>query len=102
VAEVQIRGIAMIASRNESEASAPRSGARERRQVDRFEGTIPSWVGERVGTADEVRRLKENLALGARQMAQMRGRNEQLMAVNSDLRCRLGEMTLRWIDASGP
>ena len=99
---MQIRGFAMIASRNESEASAPRTGARERRQVDRFEGTIPSWVGERVGTADEVRRLGENLALGARQMAQMRGRNEQLMAVNSDLRCRLGEMTLRWIDASGP
>ena len=47
---------------------------------------------------DEVARLKELLAFSARQMAELRRRNEQLMAVNSDLRCKLGEMTLRWVD----
>jgi hypothetical protein len=32
-------------------------------------------------------------------MAELRRRNEELMTMNSDLRCRLGEMTLRWVDA---
>lgn len=90
----------MIASHEEPEPSAPQVGARERRHGDRFDGTVPTWVGERVGSSDEVERLKQNLASGAQQMAQLRGRNEQLMAVNSDLRCKLGEMTLRWVDAS--
>jgi len=95
-----LRGAAMIASRNESASRPPRSGGVDRRQLDRFEGEIPGWIGERVGTADEVARLKAILAFNARQMAQLRSRNEQLMAVNSDLRCKLGEMTLRWVDAS--
>ena len=47
---------------------------------------------------DEIARLKDLLAFSARQMAGLRRRNEQLMAVNSDLRCKLGEMTLRWVD----
>jgi len=92
----------MIASRTDSTPATPRVGLRDRRQVDRFDGNAPAWVGERVGTPDEVERLKQSLALASRQMAQLRGRNEQLMAVNSDLRCKLGEMTLRWVDASNP
>jgi len=92
----------MIASSRDPGSGTSAAGARDRRQPGRFDGDVPGWVGERIGTADEVERLKENLALGARQMAQLRSRNEQLMAVNSDLRCKLGEMTLRWIDASGP
>lgn len=47
---------------------------------------------------DEIARLKDLLAFSARQMGDLRRRNEQLMAVNSDLRCKLGEMTLRWVD----
>ena len=31
-------------------------------------------------------------------LADLRSRNEQLMAVNSDLRCKLGEMTSLWVD----
>jgi hypothetical protein len=95
-----LRGAAMIASRNESASKLPRSGGMDRRQFDRFDGEVPDWIGKRVGTADEVARLKASLAFNARQMAQLRSRNEQLMAVNSDLRCKLGEMTLRWVDAS--
>ena len=95
-----LRGAAMIASRNDSTSRLPASGALDRRQFDRFNGEVPEWVGERVGTADEVARLKASLAFSARQMAQLRRRNEQLMAVNSDLRCKLGEMTLCWVDAS--
>ena len=91
----------MIASRDESGSSAPTPGAVERRQVERFDGGTPGWLGQRVGTADEVARLKAMLAANTRQMGQLRGRNEQLMAVNSDLRCKLGEMTLRWVDACG-
>ena len=72
----------------------------DRRQFDRFDAEPPSWVGERVGTDEEVARLKATLAFNGRQMAQLRSRNEQLMAVNSDLRCKLGEMTLCWVDAS--
>ena len=70
----------------------------ERRHVERPEQGTPSWVGQRVGTVDEVTRLKEWLAFSARQMAELRSRNEQLMTMASDLRCRLGEMTLRWVD----
>jgi hypothetical protein len=92
----------MIASHKESGPAAPRAGARDRRQFDRIDGKAPDWIGERLGTPDEVARLKETLAFSARQMAQLRSRNEQLMAVNSDLRCKLGEMTLRWLDASSP
>ena len=73
----------------------------DRRQSERFDGETPEWVGQRVGTSDEVDQLKAMLAVNARQMRQLRGRNEQLMAVNSDLRCKLGEMTLRWVDACG-
>ncbi|MFL6592554.1 MAG: hypothetical protein ACJ8GK_07585 [Luteimonas sp.] len=47
---------------------------------------------------DEIARLKELLSFSARQMAELRRRNEQLMGINSDLRCKLGEMTLRWVD----
>jgi hypothetical protein len=92
----------MIASRKETGSIATHAGARDRRQFDRFDGKAPDWIGVRVGSAEEVARLKENLASNARQMAQLRSRNEQLMAVNSDLRCKLGEMTLRWVDASNP
>jgi hypothetical protein len=92
----------MIASRKEPEPNAPRAVGSDRRHGERFDGTVPDWIGERVGNELEVERLRQNLALGARQMAQLRSRNEQLMAVNSDLRCKLGEMTLRWVDASGP
>jgi hypothetical protein len=74
----------------------------ERRHVERLEEGVPSWLGQRVGTSDEVGRLKELLVFSARQMAALRSRNEQLMAMNSDLRCKLGEMTLRWVDACNP
>lgn len=90
----------MIASHNDSQSNAPNGGVLDRRQLDRFDGNTPGWVGERVGTTDEVAHLKNMLAFNARQMAQLRKRNEQLMGVNSDLRCKLGEMTLRWVDAS--
>ena len=66
----------------------------ERRRIDRagiaLTGELPSQ--------DEIDRLKYLLAFSARQLADVRSRNEQLMAVNSDLRCKLGEMTLRWVD----
>jgi hypothetical protein len=90
----------MTTSRKEIESAKLPSGAADRRQVDRFDEP-PVWVGQRVGTTDEVARLKEMLSFSARQMAQLRSRNEQLMAINSDLRCKLGEMTVRWVDASG-
>jgi hypothetical protein len=90
----------MIASRKESTSNRSRTDGVDRRQFDRFDGETPGWVGERVGTDEEVARLKAVLASNARQMAQLRSRNEQLMAINSDLRCKLGEMTLRWVDAS--
>jgi len=90
----------MIVSRKESASNQSRTDGMDRRQFDRFDGETPAWVGERVGTDEEVARLKATLASNARQMAQLRSRNEQLMAINSDLRCKLGEMTLRWVDAS--
>jgi len=90
----------MIASRKESTSNRSRTDGLDRRQFDRFDAETPNWVGERVGTDEEVARLKATLASNARQMAQLRSRNEQLMAINSDLRCKLGEMTLRWVDAS--
>ena len=96
----RLQGAVMIASRKESASNLPRTGGMDRRQFDRFDAELPSWVGERVGTEEEVARLKATLASNARQMAQLRSRNEQLMAVNSDLRCKLGEMTLRWVDLS--
>ena len=55
-------------------------------------------IDPQVPGCDETARLKELLSFSARQMAELRRRNEQLMAVNSDLRCKLGEMTLRWVD----
>ena len=68
----------------------------DRRQFD------PAGVALTGGppTQDEIARLKHLLAFSARQMADLRSRNEQLMTVNSDLRCKLGEMTLRWVDLS--
>jgi hypothetical protein len=71
----------------------------ERRHSARIAGGCPAWVGERAGTPEEVAQLKEMLAFNARQMAELRKRNEQLMAITSDLRCKLGEMTVRWVDS---
>ena len=60
---------------------------------------VPSMIGAPTpGECDEIARLKELLSFSARQMAELRRRNEQLMGINSDLRCKLGEMTLRWVD----
>jgi hypothetical protein len=70
----------------------------DRRRLDRVEMLVPLDASDASG--DEVQRLKRLLAFSARQMADLRSRNEQLMAVNSDLRCKLGEMTLRWVDLS--
>ena len=66
----------------------------ERRRVDRAGIALTSELPPQ----DEIDRLKYLLAFSARQLADLRSRNEQLMAVNSDLRCKLGEMTLRWVD----
>lgn len=66
----------------------------ERRGLDRAAIAVASDLPGQ----DEVERLKYLLAFSARQLAELRIRNEQLMAVNSDLRCKLGEMTLRWVD----
>lgn len=71
----------------------------ERRYFDRSCFPPPSWLGQRIGAPEEVERLKEALTFSARRMAELRRRNEQLMAINSDLRWRLGEMTLKWVDA---
>ena len=71
----------------------------ERRHFDRSCFPPPSWLGQRDGDPVEVERLTETLTFSARQMAELRRRNELLMAVNSDLRWRLGELTLKWIDA---
>ena len=59
---------------------------------------LPSIIGPQMCERDEIARLKELLSFSARQMAELRRRNEQLMGINSDLRCKLGEMTLRWVD----
>jgi len=60
---------------------------------------LPSMNGPLVqDEREEIARLKELLSFSARQMAELRRRNEQLMGINSDLRCKLGEMTLRWVD----
>jgi hypothetical protein len=79
--------------------ATPTTPRTERREVDRSKLLLPSWLGQRVGSPEEVARLKESLIHCTEQMAKLRSRNEQLMAVNSDLRCRLGEMTLKWVDA---
>lgn len=71
----------------------------ERRHFDRAYFPPPSWLGQRIGAPEEVERLKEALAFCTKQMVDLRRRNEQLMVINSDLRCRLGEMTLKWVDA---
>jgi hypothetical protein len=71
----------------------------ERRHFDRTYLPPPSWLGQRIGAPEEVERLKDALAFCTAQMVDLRRRNEQLMAINSDLRCRLGEMTLQWVDA---
>lgn len=68
----------------------------ERRHLDRAEIVATSGPPSQ----DEIERLKYLLAFSARQMGDLRSRNEQLMTVNSDLRCKLGEMTLRWVDLS--
>lgn len=73
----------------------------ERRQVGRLED-LPEWIGQRAGTPEEIAQLREMLDFSSRQMAELRKRNEQLMVVNSDLRCKLGEMTLRWVDNCYP
>lgn len=70
----------------------------ERRHFERPYAPTCGWIGQRVGTPDEVAELKGLLAFSAQQMALLRSRNEQLMAVNSDLRYKLGEMTVRWVD----
>ena len=70
----------------------------ERRHFDRANIPPPSWLGQRVGTADEVKRLKDSLVFSAQRMVEMRRRNDQLMAINSELRFQLGEMTVRWVD----
>jgi len=60
---------------------------------------LPSMIGPQTACErDEIAHLKELLSFSARQMAELRRRNEQLMGINSDLRCKLGEMTLRWVD----
>jgi hypothetical protein len=90
----------MFASNRASAEDPAGSGAQvERRHADRIAGGCPAWIGERAGTPEEVAQLKEFLAFNARQMAELRKRNEQLMAITSDLRCKLGEMTLRWVDS---
>ncbi|WP_166207529.1 hypothetical protein [Cognatiluteimonas telluris] len=88
----------MGAVRRDPGHDALRVGSDERRHRERLDAA-PGWIGQRVGTTDEVARLKDLLAFTARQMAELRRRNEELMTMNSDLRCRLGEMTLRWVDA---
>ena len=70
----------------------------ERRHFDRSCFPPPRWLGQRVGAPEEVERLTDALTFSARQMAELRRRNELLMAINSDLRWRLGEMTLKWVD----
>lgn len=70
----------------------------ERRHFERPYAPTCGWIGQRVGTPEEVAELKGLLAFSAQQMALLRSRNEQLMAVNSDLRYKLGEMTVRWVD----
>jgi hypothetical protein len=70
----------------------------ERRHFERPYAPTCGWIGERVGTPEEVAELKGLLAFSTQQMALLRSRNEQLMAVNSDLRYKLGEMTVRWVD----
>jgi hypothetical protein len=70
----------------------------ERRHFERPYAPSWGWIGQRVGTPEEVAELKGLLAFSAQQMALRRSRNEQLMAVNSDLRYKLGEITVRWVD----
>jgi hypothetical protein len=70
----------------------------ERRHFERPYAPTCGWIGQRVGTPEEVAELKGLLAFSAQQMALLRSRNEQLMAVNSDLRYKLGEITVRWVD----
>ena len=70
----------------------------ERRHFERPYAPTCGWIGQRVGTPEEVAELKGLLAFSAQQMALLRSRNEPLMAVNSDLRYKLGEMTVRWVD----
>lgn len=71
----------------------------ERRHFDRSQFPPPPWIVQSVGNTDEVTRLKNQLPGSAQQMADLRSRIELLMAANSDLRWRLGEMTLQWVDA---
>lgn len=71
----------------------------ERRQKERFKPSLPAWLGKRTGSEAEVAALQEALNANAQQMAQLRNQNQKLMIVNSDLRCRLGEVTLQWVDA---
>jgi hypothetical protein len=81
-------------SAEDSSISAPF----ERRHAGRLP-ECPAWIGVRAGTPEEIAELKEMLAFNAGQMTELRKRNEQLMAVTSDLRCKLGEMTVRWVDS---
>ena len=84
---------------HKSHTEAPMPGLHaERRRMARHED-CPAWIGQRLGTPEEVAELQERLAFDAWQMAELRKRNDQLMAVASDLRCKLGEMTLRWVDS---
>jgi hypothetical protein len=86
--------------KNASHRDAVQGPARdiERRHFERPYVPNCGWIGQRVGTPQEVAELKDLLAFSAQQMALLRSRNEQLMAVNSDLRYKLGEMTVRWVD----
>jgi hypothetical protein len=87
-----------MAAARKDDGSTSRIHHPDRRRLDRVEMLVPLDASDASG--DEVQRLKRLLAFSARQMADLRSRNEQLMAVNSDLRCKLGEMTLRWVDLS--
>ena len=70
----------------------------ERRHFDRSGFPPGSGLGQLAGTAEEVKRWEDALVFSAQQMAELRTRNERMMALNSELRFRLGEMTLQWID----
>jgi hypothetical protein len=95
-------GPTAAASGDMSMAAIPKSGGDsvsrtlhpERRRIDRAGIALT----DELPSQNEIDRLKYLLAFSARQLADVRSRNEQLMAVNSDLRCKLGEMTLRWVD----
>lgn len=72
----------------------------ERRRLHRgrLSGLDDAFPGKLPGL--DTRPMDEQLAATLQRMAELRHRNEQLTAVNSELRLELGQMTLRWIDVS--